>query len=115
MVGAKLKYLGYGTGVYKESQLVSVKVPVVSMSKLAKVEVSLGPEMKSTGEVLGVGENLEEALYQGFLAAGRHMSDERGVVLATVNNHDKDECIEIAKDMKEFGYTFVAAEGTANR
>ncbi|MCC0784038.1 carbamoyl-phosphate synthase large subunit [Clostridioides sp. ES-S-0108-01] len=113
MLGAKLKDLGYGTGVYKEPKLVSVKVPVFSMSKLAKVEVSLGPEMKSTGEVLGVGENLEEALYKGFLAAGRHMSDERGVVLATVNNHDKDEFIEIAKDMKELGYTFVATEGTA--
>ncbi|ENY8635085.1 ATP-grasp domain-containing protein, partial [Clostridioides difficile] len=82
MLGAKLKDLGYGTGVYKEPKLVSVKVPVFSMSKLSKVEVSLGPEMKSTGEVLGVGENLEEALYKGFLAAGRHMSDERGVVLA---------------------------------
>ncbi|HBF9371213.1 TPA: carbamoyl-phosphate synthase large subunit [Clostridioides difficile] len=114
MLGAKLKDLGYGTGVYKEPKLVSVKVPVFSMSKLSKVEVSLGPEMKSTGEVLGVGENLEEALYKGFLAAGRHMSDERGVVLATVNNHDKDEFIEIAKDMKELGYTFVATEGTAN-
>ncbi|MBH7954238.1 carbamoyl-phosphate synthase large subunit [Clostridioides difficile] len=113
MLGAKLKDLGYGTGVYKEPKLVSVKVPVFSMSKLSKVEVSLGPEMKSTGEVLGVGENLEEALYKGFLAAGRHMSDERGVVLATVNNHDKDEFIEIAKDMKELGYTFVATEGTA--
>ncbi|MCC0641279.1 MULTISPECIES: carbamoyl-phosphate synthase large subunit [unclassified Clostridioides] len=113
MLGAKLKDLGYGTGVYKEPKLVSVKVPVFSMSKLAKVEVSLGPEMKSTGEVLGVGENLEEALYKGFLAAGRHMSDERGVVLATVNNNDKDEFIEIAKDMKELGYTFVATEGTA--
>ncbi|HBG0292754.1 TPA: carbamoyl-phosphate synthase large subunit [Clostridioides difficile] len=114
MLGAKLKDLGYGTGVYKEPKLVSVKVPVFSMSKLSKVEVSLGPEMKSTGEVLGVGENLEEALYKGFLAAGRHMSDERGVVLSTVNNHDKDEFIEIAKDMKELGYTFVATEGTAN-
>ncbi|AWH79253.1 carbamoyl-phosphate synthase large subunit [Clostridioides difficile] len=113
MLGAKLKDLGYGTGVYKEPKLVSVKVPVFSMSKLSKVEVSLGPEMKSTGEVLGVGENLEEALYKGFLSAGRHMSDERGVVLATVNNHDKDEFIEIAKDMKELGYTFVATEGTA--
>ncbi|MCC0653835.1 carbamoyl-phosphate synthase large subunit [Clostridioides sp. ES-S-0001-03] len=113
MLGAKLKDLGYGTGVYKEPKLVSVKVPVFSMSKLAKVEVSLGPEMKSTGEVLGVGENLEEALYKGFLAAGRHMSDERGVVLATVNNNDKEEFIEIAKDMKELGYTFVATEGTA--
>ncbi|WGX76198.1 carbamoyl-phosphate synthase large subunit [Paraclostridium bifermentans] len=113
MLGAKLKDLGYGTGVYKEPKLISVKVPVFSMSKLAKVDVSLGPEMKSTGEVLGVGETLEEALYKGFLGAGKKMSNKRGVVLATINNYDKDEFIEIAKDMNELGYIFVATEGTA--
>ena len=113
MLGEKLVDLGYGTGVYKEPSLVSVKVPVFSMSKLASVDVSLGPEMKSTGEVLGVGETLEEALYKGFLGAGKTMSDKKGVVLATINNHDKEEFIEIAKDMKEIGYTFVATEGTA--
>ncbi|MBH0312139.1 carbamoyl-phosphate synthase large subunit [Clostridioides mangenotii] len=114
MLGDKLKDIGYGTGIYKEPELVSVKVPVFSMSKLSKVEVSLGPEMKSTGEVLGVGENLEEALYKGFIAAGKHMSDERGVVLATINDNDKEEFINIAKDMRDLGYTFVATEGTAN-
>ncbi|RDY26165.1 carbamoyl-phosphate synthase large subunit, partial [Romboutsia weinsteinii] len=113
MLGEKLKDMGYGTGVYKEPKLVSVKVPVFSMSKLARVDISLGPEMKSTGEVLGVGENLEEALYKGFIAAGKEMSDKRGVVLATVNNYDKEEFMAIAKDMKELGYTFVATEGTA--
>ncbi|MBS5787859.1 MAG: carbamoyl-phosphate synthase large subunit [Clostridioides difficile] len=114
MLGGKLKDIGFGTGIYKEPELVSVKVPVFSMSKLSKVEVSLGPEMKSTGEVLGVGENLEEALYKGFIAAGKHMSDERGVVLATINDNDKEEFINIAKDMRDLGYTFVATEGTAN-
>ena len=113
MLGEKLVDLGYGTGVYKEPKLISVKVPVFSMSKLASVDVSLGPEMKSTGEVLGVGETLEEALYKGFLGAGKKMSAKRGVVLATINNHDKDEFMAIAKDMAKLGYTFVATEGTA--
>lgn len=83
------------------------------MSKLSKVEVSLGPEMKSTGEVLGVGETLEEALYKGFLASGQRVSEEKKKVLATVNNNDKAEFIELAKDMQDIGYTFVATQGTA--
>ena len=114
MLGAKLKDLGYGTGIYKTPELIAVKVPVFSMSKLARVDVSLGPEMKSTGEVLGVGETLEEALYKGFTAAGKKMSNDRGVVLATVNDQDKEEFFEIAKDMKRVGYTFMATEGTAS-
>ena len=114
MLGAKLKDLGYGTGIYKTPELIAVKVPVFSMSKLARVDVSLGPEMKSTGEVLGVGETLEEALYKGFTAAGKKMSNDRGVVLATVNDQDKEEFLEIAKDMKRVGYTFMATEGTAS-
>lgn len=113
MLGAKLKDLGYGTGIYKTPDLIAVKVPVFSMSKLARVDVSLGPEMKSTGEVLGVGETLEEALYKGFTAAGRKMTNDRGVVLATVNDQDKEEFLEIAKEMKKVGYTFMATEGTA--
>ena len=114
MLGAKLKDLGYGTGIYKTPDLIAVKVPVFSMSKLARVDVSLGPEMKSTGEVVGVGETLEEALYKGFTAAGKKMSNDRGVVLATVNDQDKEEFLEIAKDMKRVGYTFMATEGTAS-
>nr|WP_307760357.1 carbamoyl-phosphate synthase large subunit [uncultured Peptostreptococcus sp.] len=114
MLGEKLKDLGYGTGVYKTSKHVCVKVPVFSMSKLSKVEVSLGPEMKSTGEVLGVGETLEEALYKGFLAAGQGISDDKKKVLATVNDNDKAEFIEIAKGMSELGYEFVATQGTAD-
>lgn len=113
MLGEKLNDLGYGIGVYKTPRHICVKVPVFSMSKLSKVEVSLGPEMKSTGEVLGVGETLEEALYKGFLASGQRVSDENKMVLATINNNDKEEFIEIAKGMSELGYTFIATEGTA--
>ncbi len=113
MMGEKLVNLGYGTGVYKEPELISVKVPVFSMSKLAKVDVSLGPEMKSTGEVLGIGKTLEEALYKGFLGAGKTMKCDRKVVLATVNDKDKEEFLEIAKEMKKLGYTFITTSGTA--
>ncbi len=98
MLGAKLKKIfGYGTGIYKTPDLIAVKVPVFSMSKLARVDVSLGPEMKSTGEVLGVGETLEEALYKGFTAAGKKMSNDRGVVLATVNDQDKRRILRNSK------------------
>lgn len=113
MLGQKLSDIGYGTGIYKTPSHVCVKVPVFSMSKLSKVEVSLGPEMKSTGEVLGVGENLEEALYKGFLGSGLKLSDKNKKVLATVNNNDKEEFIEVAKLMNELGYEFIATSGTA--
>jgi carbamoyl-phosphate synthase large subunit len=113
MTGEKLKDLGYGTGVYKEPELVSVKVPVFSTQKLPKVEVSLGPEMKSTGEVLGVGRNLEEALYKGFIGAGMYIGKEVGTILATINKHDKEEFLSIAKGLNSLGYKFIATEGTA--
>ena len=70
MLGEKLKDLGYGSGVYKEPELVSVKVPVFSTQKLPEVEVCLGPEMRSTGEVLGIGRNFDEALYKGLSCIG---------------------------------------------
>ncbi len=112
MLGEKLEDLGYGCGIYKRSKYICVKVPVFSMSKLSRVEVSLGPEMKSTGEVLGIGENLEEALYKGFLAAGQGISDKKKKILATINDKDKAEFVEIAKDMAKLGYEFVATSKT---
>ena len=114
MLGEKLKDLGFGTGVYKEPDLVSVKVPVFSTQKLPNVEVSLGPEMKSTGEVLGIGKTVEEALYKGFVAAGMYTGKGGKKILATVNNHDKAEFIEIAKDFASLGYKFISTKGTAN-
>ena len=112
MLGAKLKDLGYGVDVYKEPDLVSVKVPVFSTQKLPNVEVSLGPEMKSTGEVLGVGRNVKEALYKGFIAAG--MLPGKGNILATINKHDKKEFLPMAVELSKLGYNFVATEGTYN-
>ena len=113
MLGEKLVNLGYGVDVYPEPDLVSVKVPVFSTQKLPKVEVSLGPEMKSTGEVLGVGRNVKEALYKGFVAANMYPSKKKGKILATINKHDKAEFLPIAKELAKAGYKFVATEGTS--
>ena len=112
MLGEKLVDLGYGVDVYPEPELVSVKVPVFSTQKLPKVEVSLGPEMKSTGEVLGVGRDVKEALYKGFVGGGMYPSMEKGKILATINKHDKAEFLPIAKDLAKVGYKFIATEGT---
>ena len=113
MMGYKLKELGYGVGIYKEPEMISVKVPVFSTHKLSKVEVSLGPEMKSTGEVLGVGYTLEEALYKGFIASGTFLKNKSKKILATVNNNDKEEFLDLAKELYDLGYEFIATRGTA--
>ncbi|MGG7179131.1 carbamoyl-phosphate synthase large subunit [Clostridium paraputrificum] len=110
MLGGKLTELGYGVDVYPEPKLISVKVPVFSTQKLPNVEVSLGPEMRSTGEVLGVGTTLNEALYKGFVAAG--MFPGKGDILATINKHNKEEFLPMAIKLSELGYKFVATEGT---
>ena len=111
MLGEKLVDLGYGVDVYKEPKdLVAVKVPVFSTQKLPNVEVSLGPEMRSTGEVLGVGRTLNEALYKGFVAA--NMLPGKGNILATINKHNKAEFLPMAVRLAKLGYKFIATEGT---
>ena len=112
MLGEKLKDLGFGVDVYKEPDLVSVKVPVFSTQKLPNVEVSLGPEMKSTGEVLGVGRNIHEALYKGFLGASMFPGMKKRKILATIKKHDKEEFLGMAKELADLGYTFISTEGT---
>ena len=112
MLGSKLKDLGYGVDIYKEpDDVVAVKVPVFSTQKLPNVEVSLGPEMRSTGEVLGVGRTLNEALYKGFIAA--KMLPGKGKILATIDKHNKKEFLPIAARLAKLGYQFVATKGTA--
>lgn len=112
MLGSKLKDLGYGVDVYKEPEdVIAVKVPVFSTQKLPNVEVSLGPEMRSTGEVLGVGRTLNEALYKGFIAA--KMLPGKGKILATIDKHNKKEFLPIAARLAKLGYQFVATKGTA--
>lgn len=113
MLGEKLKCSGYGVDLYKEPCITAVKVPVFSTSKLPRVEVSLGPEMKSTGEVLGVGSNIFEALYKGFAAAGMRLKKRTGVVMATISDNDKKEFLPIAEKLHKLGYSFICTEGTA--
>ncbi|MEG0840537.1 MAG: ATP-grasp domain-containing protein, partial [Cetobacterium sp.] len=112
IMGEKLKDLGYGTGIYKKPSVVAVKVPVFSTEKLGNVEVSLGPEMKSTGEVLGVGNTFEEAIYKGLVGGGRVQGVKGRSILLTIRDEDKDEFLPMAKKLVEFGCNLYATEGT---
>ena len=112
MLGEKLADMGYGTGLFRRSPYVAVKVPVFSFEKLINVDNQLGPEMKSTGEVLGIANTLEEALYKGLIAAGYKMTKQGGVFI-TVRNPDKKEIGDVAKKYVELGFTLYATKGTA--
>jgi len=113
MLGAKLKDLGYGSGVRPEGDYVAVKVPVFSFLKLQDADSHLGPEMKSTGEVLGIDHNLETALYKGLIAAGYEMHKVGDCVLMTVKDSDKPEIPPLARKFIDFGYKIWATKGTA--
>lgn len=116
MVGSSLKELGFGTGLYKTPPYFAVKVPVFSFEKLNDVNSKLGPEMKSTGEVLGVGKNLIEALFKGLVSAGFktdfHKKDRHGVLL-TVTEQDRYEIVDLAKKLDELGACIWATPETA--
>lgn len=116
MVGEKLKDLGYGTGLYATPPYFAVKVPVFSFEKLNDVNSKLGPEMKSTGEVLGVGKNLSEALFKGLVSAGFktdfHKRDRHGVLI-TVTKQDRLEIINLAKKLEDLGAHIWATPETA--
>lgn len=111
-LGEKLSELGYGCGLYRTPPYTAVKVPVFSFEKLTDVDVHLGPEMKSTGEVLGIGRNLSEALFKGLIAAGYKMH-KTGGVLITVRDSDKKEIADVAKKFAALGFMLYATEGTA--
>jgi carbamoyl-phosphate synthase large subunit len=114
MMGRKLKDFQYGTGLYKESKYYAVKVPVFSFEKLHDVDTSLGPEMKSTGEVLGIAENFHDALYKGIIGSGIKLPKKQGGILMTVRDTDKAELIPIAEEFEKLGYTLYATGKTAN-
>ncbi|HRR90158.1 MAG TPA: carbamoyl-phosphate synthase large subunit, partial [Eubacteriales bacterium] len=111
-VGQKLQDLGYTSGIAKIPPYTAVKVPVFSFEKLTDLDTHLGPEMKSTGEVLGLGKNIEEALYKGLIAAGYKMHKSGGVFI-TVRDSDKAEVCDIAKKFHEIGFKLYATKGTA--
>ncbi len=113
ILGQKLKDLGYKNGLAPVKDGVFVKVPVFSFSKLTRVDISLGPEMKSTGEVMGKDTTLEKALYKGLIGAGRKMPL-HGAILFTVADKHKEEACELARRFQEIGFKIWATEGTAN-
>ncbi|KAF1085481.1 Carbamoyl-phosphate synthase large chain [Sporotomaculum syntrophicum] len=112
ILGESLKDMGYGTGLFKTPPYIAVKVPVFSFEKLTDVDVHLGPEMKSTGEVLGIGKSLDEALYKGLVAAGYKMVKQGGVLI-TIRDRDKPEIVDIARKYADMGFHLYATHGTA--
>ena len=111
-MGEALSSLGYSSGIAKAPPYVAAKVPVFSFEKLAGLDTHLGPEMKSTGEVLGIGKNLQEALYKGLVAAGYKMN-RHGGVLITVRESDRAEAAGIAEKFSKLGFSLFATRGTA--
>ncbi len=98
--------------MWPEDDHVSVKVPVFSFAKLRRVDTTLGPEMKSTGEVMGRDINFAKALYKGLLGSGMKIPA-TGAIIATVADKDKDEAVEILKGFYQLGYKIIATGGTA--
>ena len=112
MLGHKLKDSKYGTGLYRKSKEYAVKVPVFSSAKLTDMDIALGPEMKSTGEVLGIDENLDKAIYKGFLGAGTNIPTD-GNVFVTLRESDQNTyTAEILKDYAGAGFKMYATEDT---
>lgn len=113
ILGTKLSDLGYKDGLWPESSQVAVKVPVFSFAKLRRVEPTLGPEMKSTGEVMGRDPQYAKALYKGLIGAGMKIPA-TGAIIATVADKDKQEAVELLRGFYQLGYQIIATDGTAS-
>ena len=113
MLGAKLQDLGYGTGLWRTPPYYAVKVPVFSFEKLSDANSILGPEMKSTGEVLGLGRSLAEAMFKGLTAAGFTIPEPGSLVLLSVETADYPEIMNLARRFQDLGMQLCATEGTA--
>ncbi len=112
IIGNKLKDLGYTPGLQAEADYYAVKMPVFSFEKIRGADISLGPEMKSTGECLGIAETFDEALYKAFLGAGIKLPRHKNMII-TVRGEDKEEAVEIGRRFQRIGYRIFATEGTA--
>ena len=112
IIGNKLKDLGYTPGLQAEADYFAVKMPVFSFEKIRGADVSLGPEMKSTGECLGIAKTFDEALYKAFLGAGIKLPRHKNMII-TVREEDKAEAVEIGRRFRKIGYRIFATEGTA--
>ena len=112
ILGQSLKSQGFEDGTLPPKDSVAVKAPVFSFAKLSDVEIALGPEMKSTGEVMGKDKVFEKALHKAFVAAGVIIPDS-GTILATINDKDKEEALKLFKRFYQIGFDFLATEGTA--
>ena len=112
ILGHSLESFGYENGLVAEKAGVYVKVPVFSFAKLRRVDITLGPEMKSTGEVMGKDRTLEKALYKGLVASGIKIQG-HGSVLLTVSNKDKEEALQLARRFHNIGFKLIATSGTA--
>jgi len=110
--GESIKDMGFGTGILREPDLVAVKMPVFSFEKIKGADISLGPEMKSTGECLGIGKNFNEALYKAFVGAGIRLPKHKKMII-TVRDSEKRKVIDIAKRFQALGYTIYSTKGTA--
>lgn len=111
MLGQTLKDMGYNTGILTESSFIAVKAPVFSFAKLSRVDPFLGPEMKSTGEVMGIGNTLDEALYKALISANIILP-QSGNILLSITDREKSEALKLAKELIDMGYNLYATEGT---
>lgn len=114
MLGGKLRDLEYGTGIYRQASYYAVKAPVFSFEKLTDVDTGLGPEMKSTGEVLGLAETYPQALMKALKGAGMRAPKKGGRIIVTVKDEDKRELLSIARGFEEMGVELYATSGTCD-
>ncbi len=112
IIGRTIRELGYIPGLQPEAEYYAVKIPVFSFEKIRGAEISLGPEMKSTGECLGIAKDFNEALYKAFLGAGVNLPKHKNIII-TVKDADKHEVIEIGRRFEKLGYTIYATKSTA--